>query len=99
MENLENINEVIDNEVDTEIVDSVEEVTVDNGVIGKAAAVVGGAVGLTAGIYFGVKKGIPAIKRWNQERQINKLRKKGFTIEEPIEIIDVEDEYPIEESE
>lgn len=94
MENFENINEVTKGTIET--VGNAIEIT-GNGKLKKILKWVGIGLGAAiSGVAIG-RKVIPTIKDKHEKRIVEKLRKKGYGIEEPVEEIeDIEEEYPIE---
>ena len=94
MENFENINEVTEGTIET--VGNAIDIT-GNGKLKKILKWVGVGFGVAiSGVAIG-RKVIPTIKDKHEKRTVEKLRKKGYGIEEPVEEIeDIEEEYPIE---
>lgn len=93
MENFENINEVTEGTIET--VGNAIEAT-GNGKLKKILALVGIGLGTAISGVAIVRKVIPTIKDKHERRVVEKLRKKGYGIEEPVEEIkDIEEEYPI----
>ena len=93
MENFENINEVTEGTIET-VSNAIE--TTGNGKLKKILTWVGVGLGAAiSGVAIG-RKVIPTIKDKHERRVVEKLRKKGYEIEKPVEEIeDIEEEYPI----
>lgn len=94
MENFENINKVTEGTIET--VGNAMEAT-GNGKLKKILTFVGVGLGTAISCIAIGRKVIPTIKDKHEKRVVEKLRKKGYGIEEPVEEIeDIEEEYPIE---
>ena len=93
MADFENINEVTEETIET--VGNLVETT-NNGKLKGILKWVGIGLGTAISGVAIARKVVPMIKVKHEKHIIEKLRKKGYDIEEPIEIEDVEEEYPIE---